>query len=108
MGTERPRRCLGSIRGSVQGNPAPSRQVDNLAAIKLAEIPDELVVSNEAFSIAIDHESGSISSYNVGGRELLTSPLEPNYWRAPTDNDRGNQMSRRAGQSGRSRPCTAR
>ena len=78
-----------------QAQPAPSRPVDNLAAIKLAEIPDSLVISNEAFSIAIDKKSGSISSYNVGGRELLTSPLEPNYWRAPTDNDRGNQMPRR-------------
>ena len=78
-----------------QAAPAPSRPVENLAAIKLAEIPDSLVISNEAFSVAIDKKSGSISSYNVGGRELLTSPLEPNYWRAPTDNDRGNQMPRR-------------
>ena len=44
----------------------------------------------KSFSIAIGTDSGSISSYNVGGRELLTAPLEPNYWRAPTDNDRGN------------------
>jgi beta-galactosidase len=78
-----------------QAAPATSPQTDNLPAIKLAEIPDELVVSNDAFSIGIDKRSGSISSYNVGGRELLTYPLEPNYWRAPTDNDRGNQMPRR-------------
>jgi beta-galactosidase len=69
----------------------------HLPAVKLAEIPDHFVISNEAFSIAIDRESGSISSYNVGGRELLTAPLEPNYWRAPTDNDRGNGMPRRQG-----------
>jgi beta-galactosidase len=47
--------------------------------------------------VAIDAEWGSISSYNVGGRELLTAPIEPNYWRAITDNDRGNRMQQRQG-----------
>jgi len=69
----------------------------HLPAVQLGEIPDHFVVSNDAFSIAIDRGSGSISSYNVGGKELLTAPLEPNFWRAPTDNDRGNGMARRQG-----------
>src|SRR5439155_8949140 len=77
--------------------PAPSRSIENLPAITLSQIPGELVVSNDSFSIAISTDSGSISSYNVGGRELLTAPLEPNYWRAPTDNDRGNAMPQRQG-----------
>jgi beta-galactosidase len=76
---------------------APERKVDGLPAVKLAEIPDHLVISNDNFSVAIDRNSGSISSYNVGGKELLTAPLEPNYWRAPTDNDRGNGMPARQG-----------
>ena len=75
----------------------PSRKVDKLPGIKLAEVPDALVVSNENFSIGISKSSGTIDSYNLGGRELLTAPLEPNYWRAPTDNDRGNGMSKRQG-----------
>jgi beta-galactosidase len=74
---------------------AAERDVAGLPAVKLAEIPGGFVVSNDGFSIAISRESGSITSYNVGGRELLTAPLEPNYWRAPTDNDRGNAMPRR-------------
>jgi beta-galactosidase len=71
--------------------------VEKFPAVQLAEIPGEVVVSNNSFSIAIDRESGSISSYNIGGKEILTAPLEPNYWRAPTDNDRGNGMPRRQG-----------
>ncbi|HEY1581171.1 MAG TPA: glycoside hydrolase family 2 TIM barrel-domain containing protein [Terracidiphilus sp.] len=78
-------------------SPAAERKVDSFAPVKLAEIPDHFVISNDAFSIAIDRESGSISSWNVGGKELLTAPLEPNYWRAPTDNDRGNGMPQRQG-----------
>jgi beta-galactosidase len=73
----------------------PEPDVKNLPAVTLAKIPGELVATSERFSIAVDTNSGSISSYNVGGTELLTSPLEPNYWRAPTDNDRGNSMPRR-------------
>jgi beta-galactosidase len=74
---------------------AAERDTASMPAVKLAEVPGEFVVSNDNFSIAVDRESGSISSYNVGGREMLTAPLEPNYWRAPTDNDRGNAMPRR-------------
>jgi len=78
-------------------SPAPRRDVGSLPAVKLGEIPDELVVSNESFSIAISTKSGSIDSYNVGGHELLSAPLEPNFWRPPTDNDRGNSMPERQG-----------
>ena len=52
----------------------PEPKADGLPAVKLAEIPDHFVISNDAFSIAVDRESGSISSYNVGGKELLTAP----------------------------------
>jgi beta-galactosidase len=68
-----------------------------LAAVKLAEIPEHYVVSNDKFSVAVSTRTGSIDSYNVDGQELLTAPIEPNYWRAPTDNDRGNEMPRRQG-----------
>jgi beta-galactosidase len=79
--------------------PVPQAPNDKIhsASVAIAEIPDHLVISNNFFSIAIDRGSGSISSYNVGGKELLTAPLEPNYWRAPTDNDRGNGMPSRQG-----------
>jgi len=77
--------------------PAEVRQVENLPAITLSNLADELVVSNSEFSIGIDKHSGSIASYNLHGKELLTAPLEPNYWRAPTDNDRGNGMQQRQG-----------
>ena len=78
-------------------NSASNHQTENLPAITLAEVPDELVISNDKFSIGINKNSGAIGSYNIGGKELLTAPLEPNYWRAPTDNDRGNGMPQRQG-----------
>ena len=65
--------------------------------VKLGEVANEISVFNDDFSVTINKETGSIQSYNVSGKELLTAPLEPNYWRAPTDNDRGNAMPRRQG-----------
>jgi beta-galactosidase len=75
----------------------PGVDESKLSALKLEEIPGYCVVSNDRFSVAVDRQTGSISSFNVGGRELLTAPIEPNYWRAPTDNDRGNAMPQRQG-----------
>ncbi|MDR3740363.1 MAG: glycoside hydrolase family 2 TIM barrel-domain containing protein [Terracidiphilus sp.] len=75
----------------------PQADDSKLPAVTLAEIPDHFVVSNPNFSVAVSLISGSIDSYNVAGHELLTAPLEPNYWRAPTDNDRGNAMIQRQG-----------
>ena len=37
-------------------------------------------------------------SYRFGGRELLKSGPQANFWRAPTDNDRGNFLPARRGQ----------
>lgn len=76
---------------------APAVDESKLPAVKLAEIPGSYVVSNQNFSVAVSTMTGSISSYNAGGHELLTAPIEPNYWRAPTDNDRGNAMPQRQG-----------
>ncbi|MDE3199398.1 MAG: DUF4981 domain-containing protein [Acidobacteriota bacterium] len=69
----------------------------SLPPVTLAEIPEHYVVSNKNFSVAVSTLTGSITSYTVDGRELLTAAIEPNYWRAPTDNDRGNAMIQRQG-----------
>lgn len=37
-------------------------------------------------------------SYRLGGRELLKAVPQANFWRAPTDNDRGNSLPARRGQ----------
>jgi beta-galactosidase len=40
-------------------------------------------------TIKIDGRRGWLSSYKTNGQENLVSPLKPNFWRAPTDNDLG-------------------
>ena len=52
-------------------------------------------LSGSGFEIAVDKKSGWISSYKLDGKELFVSPLKPDFWRAPTDNDFGNMMPTR-------------
>jgi len=49
------------------------------------------------FEIRFHRRSGALLSYRYHGTELISSGLEPNFWRAPTDNDYGNHMVRRQG-----------
>ena len=44
-------------------------------------------------TVTLDDATGALEQYAVGGRNLLHAPLAPNFWRAPTDNDRGNKMA---------------
>ena len=44
------------------------------------------------FSVFIDKKNGLLSNYKRNNKELLSGCLQPQFWRAPTDNDVGNKM----------------
>lgn len=54
-------------------------------------------ISSEKFTLILAKSTGAIISWLYQGKELLHSPLTPNFWRAPTDNDLGNKMPERLG-----------
>ncbi|MEG0944598.1 MAG: glycoside hydrolase family 2 TIM barrel-domain containing protein, partial [Angelakisella sp.] len=51
-------------------------------------------VKGRDFSLIFARDKGLVS-YRYKGRELLKTPLQPNFWRAPTDNDSGWKMPHR-------------
>ena len=57
-----------------------------------------LGVRGTEFEALFSYNSGGLVSYRYGGREMLKSALKPNFWRAPIDNDCGNDMMQRYGQ----------
>jgi len=65
----------------------PKASKRKLSSIEVIDALDELVLKNKKISIKFSKSLGSIISYSVNKRELLQSPLEPNFWRAPIDND---------------------
>jgi len=64
------------------------------SSIKVATQGDEMSFSNADFKVVFDKSEGRITSYNYNGKELLKDGKgpKPNFWRAVTDNDFGNQM----------------
>jgi beta-galactosidase len=55
----------------------------------------EFKIKGEGFSIRFDTHNGDLVSYRVKETELLEQAITPNFWRAYTDNDRGNQHHER-------------
>lgn len=55
------------------------------------------IVSGPGFRAVFDSQRGTLTSYQLAGREWLAGPLTLNFWRPPTDNDRGNGMPGRCG-----------
>ena len=50
--------------------------------------PDAFRVQSGDTVYTVDRLSGMITSISDHGKELLSTPITPNIWRAPTDNDR--------------------
>ena len=57
-----------------------------------------LGVRGEEFEVLFSYNAGGLTSYRYGGKELLQTMPKPNFWRAPIDNDCGNDMMARYGQ----------
>ncbi|MFE6359135.1 glycoside hydrolase family 2 TIM barrel-domain containing protein [Streptomyces sp. NPDC057806] len=73
--------------GSPPVTPAP---LDSVPALAHQDGDGAVSVTGDGFSVTVDKTSGVITSYRAAGAELITSGPVPNFWRAPTDNDRGN------------------
>ena len=54
-------------------------------------------VRGDGFEVMFDRH-GAMLSYVHCGREYLKTPVTPNFWRAPTNNDQGNRMPQRYAQ----------
>ena len=49
-------------------------------------------IKNEVVDFKIDPKSGEIQLWTYDGRVITNQAIRPNFWRAPTDNDLGNNM----------------
>ncbi len=78
------------------GSPLAARSGEPADAGPLNSDETARTFSNDHFAVTCD-ESGALSSLKFHGREYIASPLAANFWRVPTDNDKGNQMPRRLG-----------
>ncbi len=68
------------------------------SAFKVLYSRHDIGVSGENFSAIFSLQYGGLVSYQYAGKEMLETMPKPNFWRAPTDNDTGNQMPLRYAQ----------
>ncbi len=75
--------------------PAPITAVASLPTLKLSQDESRASAEGGDFTVVFDKTSGLLVSFKFRGKEFITAAPEPNFWRAPTDNDFGNRMDRR-------------
>ena len=63
--------------------------------LRVAEKADVLELSASGMDVAFSKESGLLTSFQIDKNELIKNALTPTFWRAPTDNDFGNNMPSR-------------
>jgi beta-galactosidase len=79
---------------------APATPKINLAKLpKLTSTQANGLVSlsGQGFTAVFDTKKGTLTSYMLGTLQVIKEGPVPNFWRAPTDNDRGNGMGNRTG-----------
>jgi len=64
---------------------------------RVAEEGAEVVVRADGVEARFAAATGLLQKLEVAGRSVFTAPPRPSFWRAPTDNDRGNRMPGRQG-----------
>ncbi len=52
----------------------------------------DIHIADQQDRLTFNRATGRLTRWTVGGRDLLLRPVELNFWRAPTDNDRGWRM----------------
>lgn len=61
--------------------------IDSSKKIEVEETTDLINVSAGALKYAFSKKEGSISSYQVNGKEMFIKATKLNFWRPPTEND---------------------
>lgn len=72
--------------------------MDSVNTMKIIYGDGTLGLTGEQFHYQFSYESGSLESLTIKGKEWLYRPIYPTYWRATTDNDRGNGFSYKSAQ----------
>lgn len=77
--------------------PATPVRLAEMPPLTHAERKTKITITSPDNVWAFDRDTGELFSWKFRGSELIHVPLRPHFWRAPIDNDRGNNMPGRLG-----------
>lgn len=63
--------------------------------VKINEDNEVISIAGKNFTASFNCTTGDLTSYIYEKIELIKAPLIPNFWRAYTDNDKGNKLNER-------------
>jgi beta-galactosidase len=67
----------------------------SMPPLEMEDHGERVVVGGRGFAVEFDRNSGTLASYRAGDLDLVEAGPRPHFWRAWTDNDRGNGMPER-------------
>jgi beta-galactosidase len=76
---------------------APGFATATLPELSVVGGTKQVTVKGDGFAYGFDPATGLLASIQWNGTEMLAGPLRPDFWRAPNDNDRGSDMTKRLG-----------
>jgi len=76
--------------------PSAEAEVASMPELAVEESADAIVVSGDGFSVLFTRTTGTIDSLRHGDTEMIHSGPRPHFWRAPIDNDKGNNLPERS------------
>lgn len=65
--------------------------------VTIDRTPGAITARTGDLTVTIDARTGLLTTLNTRRHSFLERPLAPHFWRAPVDNDRGNNMPTRQG-----------
>jgi len=77
------------------GNEVTKKTIGEYGILQTKTEGTTLEVAGEDLKVIFNLETGRLASWTFKGKELLLKGPEPDFWRAPTDNDYGYRMDRR-------------
>jgi beta-galactosidase len=83
---------LASEQFELYSSPQAEVKASSLPSVEASETTNDITVKGKTFTVQFDKTTGTISTYTYEGQQLLEQGPLPNFRRAPTDNDVGNQM----------------
>ncbi len=69
--------------------------ISKLPMLEFTQTENSIAIKGNNFNILFDNVNGTIASFKFKGMDLIEAGPQPNFWRAPTDNDFGNGMDKR-------------
>jgi beta-galactosidase len=67
-----------------------------LPAVTSKEEGNMIIVEGTGFKIGFSKDDATMKSYVLDGKEMILAGPVPNFWRAPIDNDFGNELDKRS------------